>query len=76
MWFILIGFLLLLMKWFDFGPVGAWSWWIVLTPFFLGLLWFEVIEPFFGLDKRKVHDEVEKVKNERIRKQLERTPRR
>jgi small Trp-rich protein len=76
MWFILIGLLLLLMKWFAFGPVADWSWWLVLTPFFLALLWFEVIEPFFGLDKRKVHDEVEKVKQERIRKQLERTPRR
>jgi len=49
MWFLAIGVLLLLMKWFEFGPVGHWSWWIVLLPFGLALLWFEVIEPYFGL---------------------------
>lgn len=70
MWFLAVGVVLLLMKWFEFGPVGHWSWWMVLLPFGLALLWFEIIEPFFGLDKKKVHDDVEKVKEERIKKTM------
>jgi small Trp-rich protein len=69
--FLGIGVVLLLMKWFEFGPVALWSWWIVLLPFGLALLWFEVVEPFFGLDKKKAHDDIEKVKQERIKKSLE-----
>ncbi len=72
--FLGIGVLLLLMKCFEIGPVGQWSWWIVLIPFGVALLWFEVIEPYFGLDKKKAHDDIEKVREERIRKQLERRP--
>ncbi len=68
MWFLAIGVLLLLMKWFDLGPVGHWSWWIVLLPFGLALAWFEVIEPYFGFDKKKAHDDIEKVKEDRIKK--------
>jgi small Trp-rich protein len=71
MWFLGIGVLLLIMKWFEYGPVAHWSWWIVLAPFALALAWFEIIEPFFGLDKKKAHDELEKVKEERIRKGLQ-----
>ena len=75
MWFLVIGVILLLMKWFEFGPVGHWSWWVVLLPFGVALLWFEVIEPFFGLDKRKAHDDLDKIKEERIKKTMsERRP--
>lgn len=70
--FIVLGTLLLLMKWFAFGPVATWSWWIVLAPFAGGLIWFEIVEPVLGLDKKKAHSELEKVKKERIKKQLER----
>lgn len=71
MWFLAVGVVLLLMKWLEFGPVGHWSWWIVLAPFGLALLWFEVVEPYFGLDKKKAHNDVEKVREERIKKSLE-----
>jgi small Trp-rich protein len=70
MWFIVVGVLLVLMKWTAFGPVATWSWWIVVLPFVGGLLWFEIIEPMFGLDKRRAHNELDKVKQERIQKQL------
>lgn len=72
MWFIAVGTILLLMKWLEFGPVAHWSWWIVLAPFLIGLVWFEIIEPIFGFDKKKVHSDLEKFKRERLRKQLER----
>jgi len=72
--FLGIGVLLLLMKCFDVGPMGHWSWWIVLTPFALALAWFEIIEPYFGLDKKKAHNEIEKIRDERIKKALEPRP--
>jgi small Trp-rich protein len=68
MWFLGIGVILLLMKFLEFGPVATWSWWIVLLPFGIALAWFEVVEPFFGLDKKKAHDDLEKVKQDRIKK--------
>ena len=70
MWFLAIGVLLLLMKFFELGPVGHWSWWFVLLPFGLALAWFEVVEPYFGLDKKKAHDDIEKVREERIKKTM------
>ena len=76
MWFLGIGIVLLLMKFLEFGPVATWSWWVVLVPFGIALLWFEVIEPFFGLDKKKAHNDLEKIKQDRIRKGVERTPHR
>ena len=72
MWFIAVGTVLLLMKWLEFGPVSHWSWWIVLAPFAIGLAWFEMIEPIFGFDKKKAHSDLEKFKQERLRKQLDR----
>ncbi|MGA2549240.1 MAG: TIGR04438 family Trp-rich protein [Burkholderiaceae bacterium] len=70
--FIVLGTVLLLMKWFEFGPVAHWSWWIVLLPFAGGLIWFEIVEPMLGLDKKKAHSDLEKVKQDRIKKSLER----
>jgi len=75
-WLIVIGTLLVLMKWLEFGPVGHWSWWIVLIPYVLAFIWFEVVEPIFGLDKKRAHDELAKVKEDRIKEQLSRTHRR
>lgn len=70
MWFLAVGVVLLLMKWFELGPVGQWSWWIVLLPFGLALIWFEVVEPYFGLDRKKAHNELDKIKEDRIKKTL------
>ena len=72
MWLLGIGLFFILMKWTDFGPVGNWSWIWVVSPFILALIWFEVFEPLLGLDKKKAHNDVEKIKEERVRKALER----
>ncbi len=37
--FLLIGLALLAMKLLELGPGANWSWWIVLTPFALAVLW-------------------------------------
>ena len=33
------GLIFLVMKYFGLGPVAAWEWWWVLSPFALAVLW-------------------------------------
>ena len=39
MYLLGLGLVLLLMKYFGLGPVAAWEWWWVLSPFALAVLW-------------------------------------
>ena len=39
MWFLGAGLVLLLAKWLEWGPVAAWPWWGVLSPFGLAVVW-------------------------------------
>jgi small Trp-rich protein len=47
-----IAVIVLLLKVFEIGPVANWSWWWVLAPFGLLFLWWEVIAPMIGWNKR------------------------
>ena len=44
--------ILFLLKILDIPPVGNWSWLWVLTPFGLLMLWWNVITPMIGWDKK------------------------
>jgi len=68
-----IGGLLLLLKFFEIGPFVDVSWWWIIVPLVLAFIFFEVIEPLFGLDKKKAHDELEKAKKRRVKQQLDKT---
>ena len=72
MWIFYIGLVLLVSKLLDFGPLADLSWWWVLMPFVIALIWWEVFERHLGLDRRKAFDELEKAKQERIERALER----
>ena len=72
MWIFLIGLVLLVSKLLDFGPLADLSWWWVLMPFVIALIWWEVFERRLGLDRKKASDELEKAKRERIERALER----
>jgi len=39
MGFVIVGVLLIAMKLGAIGPVGGWSWWIILAPFALAIVW-------------------------------------
>ncbi len=65
MYLLIIGFLLVLMKFMEFGPVAGWSWWIVLSPFFIIIFWWEVIERVFKLREKREASELAKAKKER-----------
>jgi small Trp-rich protein len=63
--------LLVLMKVFEFGPVADLSWWWIGGLMFAAFIWFEFIERMLGLDKRKAHEQLEKTRQERVKKAFE-----
>ncbi|WP_229728955.1 TIGR04438 family Trp-rich protein [Oxalicibacterium flavum] len=56
------------LKYFEVGPFAAMSWWWIVALFVLAFLWFEYIERMLGRDKRKAHEQLEKTRNERVKK--------
>ena len=70
MWFLAVGVVLLLLKWMEVGFDRA----LVVVDRARAVrpraAVFEVVEPYFGLDRKKAHNDLEKVKQERIRKGL------
>jgi len=72
MWLVYVGLVLLLGKLLDFGPLAELSWFWVLLPFILALIWWEIFERRLGLDKKKAFDEMEQTKKERIARALQR----
>ena len=39
MYLLGLGLVTLLMKYLDIGPVANWSWWLVMLPFALAVVW-------------------------------------
>ena len=70
MYFLGIGIVLLILKLMQIGPIGGWSWLIVLTPFALAAAWW-VWADASGYTKRKEMEKMEKRKQERIDKHKE-----
>ena len=62
MYLLGIGILLLLMKYLEVGPVAAWSWWVVLSPFAAAVAWWTWAD-WSGYTKKKA------VERENVRKQ-------
>ena len=52
MYFLGLGLILLAMKYLEYGPVAAWSWWLVLAPFALAVAWWAWADSS-GYTKRK-----------------------
>lgn len=68
-----IGVALLIARWFELGPLAELSWWWILSPLLVAFVWFEIVEPWLGFDKRKRNDVSEKERRERIEARF-RTP--
>ena len=68
MYFLLIGILGIALKYLEIGPVSAWSWWVVLSPFPAAVLWWWWADKS-GYTEKKVMQKMEKRKQERIDKQ-------
>jgi len=70
MYLLGLGVVLLLMKYFEYGPVAGWSWWIVLAPFALAAAWWAWAD-FSGYTKRKAMEKMDQKKRDRVDKQRE-----
>lgn len=62
--FIAAGVVLLVLKLAEIGPVGGWSWWIVLAPFACASAWWMWADAS-GYSKRRAMDRMEARKAER-----------
>jgi small Trp-rich protein len=70
MWFIIVGVLLIVLKFADVAPVGAMSWWWVLSPFALAAAWWAYADAS-GMTKRREMDKLEDRKKERRQKSMD-----
>jgi small Trp-rich protein len=57
-----------ILKYFEIGPFANLSWWWIVALMAVAFIWFEFIERMLGLDKRKAHEQLEKAREERIKK--------
>lgn len=70
MYLLGLGLVLALLKYLEIGPVAAWSWWWVLSPFALAVAWWTWADST-GYTKRKAMEKMDEKKRERIEKQRE-----
>ena len=64
MGFLIIGVLLLAGKLAEIGPMGAWSWWTVLTPFGLAAAWWAIADKV-GFTQRRAMKRMDDRKEKR-----------
>lgn len=67
---VIVGVLLLAAKMAEFGPFAEWSWWIILAPFGLAVLWWEFADSS-GWTKRREMDKMEARKVNRRERMME-----
>ncbi len=67
MYLLGLGLVLLAMKYLEIGPVATWSWWLVLTPFGLAVLWWAWAD-WSGYTKRRAMERDDARRQTRIDK--------
>jgi small Trp-rich protein len=70
MLFLGLGVVLLLMKYLEIAAVANWSWWVVLAPFGLAVIWWAWADAS-GYTKRKAMEKMEERKADRLAKNRE-----
>ena len=70
MYTLILGILLAALKYLEIGPVAQWSWWWVLSPFAVTLMWWAWAD-MTGYTKRKAMEKMAERKKERIERQKE-----
>lgn len=69
--FVVIGVLLVLLKWLEIGPFETWSWWWVVAPFGLAVVWWAWADST-GLTQKRAIARMDRRKAERRERDLER----
>ena len=70
MYLLVVGIILLVMKYLEIGPGAERSWWVVLSPFALAVLWWTWAD-WSGYTKRKAVERENARKQARIDKSRE-----
>lgn len=68
--FVVIGVLLVVLRWAEIGPVAAWSWWWVVSPFGLALAWWAIADAT-GFTQTQAMQKYEDRRAQRRRAQME-----
>ncbi|HTN67178.1 MAG TPA: TIGR04438 family Trp-rich protein [Burkholderiaceae bacterium] len=68
---IIVIVLLSALRFFEVGPFASLSWWWVAGLMAIAFLWFEFGERLTGRDKRRAHEQLEKIRAERVKKTFE-----
>jgi small Trp-rich protein len=71
MYLLVLGLILLGLKWAGVAPVAGWSWWWVLSPFALAALWWWIADAS-GYTSRKAMEKEEQRKKQRQEESRER----
>ena len=64
MYLMVLGLILLVLKYLEIGPVAMWSWWWVLAPFAAAGAWWAWADSS-GYTKRKAMERTDKRRDER-----------
>ena len=60
--------LLAILRFFEISIFAGLSWWWIAGLFVVAFLWFEYCERMLGRDKRKAHEQLEKAREDRVKK--------
>lgn len=63
--------LLALLKFAGIEFFAELSWWWIAGLFAVAFIWFEVVEPNLGLDKRRVHEHADQIRKDRVKRAFE-----
>lgn len=61
------------LKYFEVSFLHSLSWWWIAALIAIAFIWFEFIERILGLDKRRAHDEMDKIRKNRVKQAFENT---
>lgn len=70
MYFLLLGLVGLALKYLQIGPVAAFNWWLVLSPFLAAIVWWAWADAF-GYTEKMEMKKMTKRKEERLARQHE-----
>ncbi|HWW69691.1 MAG TPA: TIGR04438 family Trp-rich protein [Duganella sp.] len=62
------------LRYFEVWKFAQLSWWWIVALSVVAFVWFEFLEPLFGLDKRKAHNEDERRRKARVKQNFDKKP--
>ncbi len=68
MWILLVAVVLLGLKLEAVGPFATLSWWWIFIPLGVLFLWWEIIDPMFGVSQRRAMRKLEQRQGERAQR--------